>query len=110
MTYHRTFTTTPATDPVEDIQNTVTHELGHVAGFDHNPGDPESTMFPGVAMGGTKKRDLTADDAQGLCDVYPVGQEPEDSSGGCCSTGGGAGAPWLAAIVLLALRRSRQCV
>jgi hypothetical protein len=69
------FTTAPTGATAADVQNTVTHEVGHLLGFDHSP-DPESTMFADAPLGETKKRDLTADDAQGLCDVYPLGHEP----------------------------------
>ena len=64
-----------------DIENTFTHELGHLVGFDHNP-DPASTMFAEAGAGEIVKRDLTADDAAGMCAVYPVGQEPDLDEGG----------------------------
>jgi len=89
-----------------DVQNAVTHELGHFLGFDHTcwEGDPSgprpsdnhgqpiplckdaspeiqaTTMFPSADVGDTSKRDLSMDDVQAVCDVYP-----KDSG---CSFGG----------------------
>ncbi len=74
------FTTTPVDTSAADIQNTITHEVGHVLGFDHNP-DPESTMYADAPLGEIRKRDLTADDQAGLCAVYPVGMEPNLDAG-----------------------------
>lgn len=93
-----------------DIQNTLTHEVGHLAGFAHSP-DPESTMFSTGTFDELKKRDLTPDDAQGLCDVYPVGHEPMESSGCGCrigrdgdADGATVGQLWLWAALALACR------
>ena len=62
----------------------------------------------------TEKRDLTADDAAGLCDVYPLGHEPGTDAGCGCVTGRGA-APstggvlgMLAALAVLAMQRRRR--
>jgi MYXO-CTERM domain-containing protein len=103
------FTVAPvAGEGRSDIQNTITHEAGHVAGFAHSP-DPESTMFATASMDESKKRDLTTDDAQGLCDVYPLGSEPGGDDGcGCRAAGGGAArvpVVMLALIVVLSVRR-----
>jgi hypothetical protein len=38
-----------------DVQNTVTHEIGHVVGFDHVD-TPTSTMAPTAPVGDTQKR------------------------------------------------------
>ena len=103
-----------------DVQNTVTHEAGHLLGFAHST-DLESTMYASANPGETKKRDLTADDLAGLCTVYPDGGVTPQGDGGAgtpdaghgdagTSTSGSggcataAGAPWLA---LLLLRRRR---
>lgn len=93
-----------------DIQNTITHEAGHAAGFAHSP-DPLSTMFVTANPGETLKRDLTADDAMGLCDVYPVGHEPgRDPGCGCVSVRGPAPPTIgsLGVVALLALQRRRR--
>ncbi|HEX9049603.1 MAG TPA: peptidase M10 [Anaeromyxobacter sp.] len=99
-----------------DLQNTVTHEAGHVIGLAHPCGDPgtpacssplppfetvpyaERTMYPATTMGEISKRTLSADDVAGVCAIYPR------TSGGCgCGSGGAPGA--LAALLaLLALR------
>jgi hypothetical protein len=86
-----------------DLENTATHEVGHLVGFDHTP-DPESTMFDGAREGETLKRDLTADDVAGMCDVYALGSEPDDSRCGC----GSAPTPaLLSGLIVLAFTRRR---
>lgn len=95
---------------VEDLQNTLTHEFGHLLGLDHNcflPGTsrhnvdhngvqvPEcdrssaevqdATMFAAVSPGDTLRRTLAADDIAGVCAVYP----PESATS--CTAGGNGG-------------------
>lgn len=97
-----TFTTAPV--PGEgrlDVQNTITHEVGHLAGFAHVP-DPESTMYFTGVPGETSKRSLTVDDAQGLCMVYPIGHDP-DGNGCGCAAGGRQSDPMCRALVLAAV-------
>lgn len=53
-----------------DVQNTLTHEVGHFIGFDHELAVPEATMFPDAFGGELNKRELHSDDITGLCDVY----------------------------------------
>ncbi len=100
-----------------DIQNTLTHEVGHVVGFAHSP-DPGSTMYATGEREETVKRDLTADDIQGLCDVYPLGHEPgpepEPSDGcDCAAAPRAAAAGWVGlwvgfALAASAVRRARR--
>jgi matrixin len=80
-----------------DVQNTVTHELGHALGLAHSP-DPASTMFDVAPLGQTSKRVLDPASKQFVCDVYPPGQPAldcftgdagPDGSGGTGGTGGG---------------------
>ncbi len=59
-------------EPIEgfmDVQNTVTHEMGHFLGLDHSQ-TPDATMFPTAPNSEVIKRTLEADDAEGLCCIY----------------------------------------
>jgi uncharacterized protein (TIGR03382 family) len=88
-----------------DLANTMTHEVGHVLGFDHtcllpgqaatidHNGQPvplcrqaisagderitESTMFAAQDCGETKKATLDVDDEAAVCAVYPVAEDPQ---------------------------------
>jgi hypothetical protein len=87
-----------------DVENTVTHEMGHFAGLDHPCDDGQriptpkdhtgavipscvpqyrlpqtmrdSTMFNFADMGETKKRTPEADDVLGMCALYPKAEDP----------------------------------
>jgi hypothetical protein len=85
-----------------DLANTLTHELGHVMGFDHTcrvPADPpkldhegnevplcsevvddpaytEPTMFNFQDCGETKKQSPADDDINAVCSVYPMDDDP----------------------------------
>jgi hypothetical protein len=104
-------------EKVHDLQNTLTHEFGHLIGFDHNCYDPSAgrprandnmgmpvpncndatpamraaTMFNSASPLDIDKRDLTSDDVLAVCEVYPKGQPPVGSggSGGGGDDGGG---------------------
>lgn len=60
-----------------DVENTVTHEVGHMLGLDHSP-DPESTMYASAPVGETKKRSLDQCSKEFICDVYPKGRPSRD--------------------------------
>lgn len=96
--------TTTGTGVVEDLANTLTHELGHVVGLDHTcwsgaPQDApldgdgvpvpsctppsslpasvtEATMYPFEDPEETKKRTPEADDVDGFCRTYPSASDP----------------------------------
>ena len=56
-----------------DIQNTLTHEIGHVIGLDHTEA-VGSTMEATAPVGETKKRIIDYGTALGFCSIYPRGQ------------------------------------
>jgi hypothetical protein len=88
-----------------DLQNTLTHEVGHFIGLAHNCGEAglpacnasfaEVTMYPNAPPRETSKRTLSPDDVAGACDVYPAyepgpwtaGTSLEPTGGGGCGTG-----------------------
>jgi MYXO-CTERM domain-containing protein len=100
-----------------DVQNVLTHELGHVLGLDHpcylgnTPPDPRevnnegqpvpscsdpnlpasvraATMFPSSAKGSLSERKLSPDEIQALHDLYPAGQAPVVDNPPDTTTGG----------------------
>ncbi|HEX4403730.1 MAG TPA: hypothetical protein VH560_02810, partial [Polyangia bacterium] len=88
----------------DDLQNALTHELGHVLGLAHpcylgavpdppaldNLGQPElgcsdpalpadvlgATMYPTAAPGNIGERSLSPDEKMALQDLYPAGRAP----------------------------------
>lgn len=95
-----------------DLQNTLTHEVGHFIGLAHNCGDPglpacgpafaDATMYPNTSPGDLQKRSLSDDDVAGLCAIYP------DRSGGSGCASAGAPGVGAALLALLALRLRRR--
>jgi hypothetical protein len=85
-----------------ELQNTLTHELGHLHGLEHtcyigtnpmwvdNLGNPvpacrpgldppqiaNSTMYPTQTCGEVSKEMLSPDDIQAICEIYPTNQDP----------------------------------
>ncbi len=88
-----TFTTAESAQVLVDICNALAHEAGHMLGLDHSS-DSDTTMYGYAPQGETKKCDLSQDDIDGLCHVYPAGREtpptpgykpPVDDSGCVCA-------------------------
>ncbi len=88
-----------------DVQNTVTHEVGHMLGLDHAP-DPQSTMYASAPIGETSKRTLDDGSRAFVCEVYPAGSESRDcvltpvdealgTRASCSAAEGAAAWPWL---------------
>jgi MYXO-CTERM domain-containing protein len=95
-----------------DVQNTVTHEAGHTLGLDHSL-DPNATMYASAPFGETSKRDLGNDDIQGVCAIYPRGQQsvtcaPQQNPGGGCGCSASQTGPGAALGVLLLLLQMRR--
>ena len=60
-----------------DLQNTLTHELGHALGLDHSS-IPQATMAASSTQGETSKRALHQDDKEGHSYIY---SHPLEGSG-----------------------------
>jgi hypothetical protein len=115
-----------------DVQNTVTHEAGHVLGLGHSLSQycppnvtvaNEATMCATASLGETAKRTLAPDDVAGICAIYPAGAPTRASCDGSrllvprqssscqqpsscgCGTAGAEG--WLGLAALLLWRRRR---
>jgi hypothetical protein len=113
-----------------DFLSIVTHESGHFLGLAHTP-DTHATMFAHYVQGATSMRELTSDDVQGICAIYPPdgtrttadGGIPEGTcdptprhgfasdcggGGGCSSAPGDAGdASWMIVLGLLPFVRRK---
>ena len=108
----------PDLDGDMDLQNALTHELGHLIGLDHtcydsltsstavrpddNTGAPvvdcssadaevkATTMYPSATPGDIEKRTLAPDDQNAVCTIYSVNNPPPALDAGCvqCATAG----------------------
>lgn len=79
-----------------DMQNVLTHEMGHALGLGEEMEDEEATMYAFSQPGETRKRELQLGDLEAIAELY---DEPivEGAPGGC---GGAAisnyrGEPWV---------------
>ncbi|MCC7074920.1 MAG: matrixin family metalloprotease [Deltaproteobacteria bacterium] len=104
-----------------DLENTMTHEMGHVLGLDHSAAG-DATMYASAPRADLSKRDLAADDVEGICAIYPAdaptgecyGVERDDPpdvrfTPTLCAGGTPSGGATLALLcVLLRLRRRRR--
>ncbi|MCI0572853.1 MAG: matrixin [Myxococcaceae bacterium] len=105
---------------IADVENTMTHEVGHVVGLDHVFDNQDSTMAASAEPGETLKRSLDLPSRQFVCDVYPQGrpsqacrvtpvkQELGTIAPGCSAGTGAPGLVALAALVRLLGRRRRS--
>jgi hypothetical protein len=77
-----------------DVQNVVTHEVGHVLGLGDlkDSADQDATMYYQAGSGETSKRDLAADDINGMCATYPRGKPTPTSMSASRNMSGGCGA------------------
>jgi uncharacterized protein (TIGR03382 family) len=95
--------------PYDDLQNTLTHELGHALGLAHNTTDATVVMYPGAPTGQVSKRVLASDDKAGLAFLYGSAASPTTPEGapavGCQSVAAG---PWAIAAVLALVALSRR--
>ncbi|WNG15803.1 myxosortase-dependent metalloprotease, MXAN_2677/MXAN_2678 family [Cystobacter fuscus] len=121
-----TVSSPPCTQPIAsktpncvatDVQNTMTHELGHLIGLDHT-WLSSSVMYPQAPSGEISKRVIDSGSRDFVCRTYPKGlpsqscltptldaSSPHDTTfvlgkqaAGCSTTGG---APWLSALAAL---------
>jgi hypothetical protein len=85
---------TDAASNVFDIEEVVTHEAGHFFGLAHNNADTSVVMYYETDAETIAKRDLTADDENGLRAIYP---EDASSPAGCSLANGGdrRGGSWV---------------
>ncbi len=96
----------------DDVQNTVTHELGHVLGLMHSNKTDDLVMYPSAPPGEILKRVLKQDDRDGLQSLYgeapavPV-VTPQPPAFGSSSTSSAPTWVFAAPLALLALRRRR---
>lgn len=64
--------TSSSSDSIQmDLRNSLTHELGHLLGFGHSQ-YREATMYYQVSLGELLKRDLSEDDKEGVCALFPL--------------------------------------
>lgn len=105
--------TNDKTKAATDIQNAVTHEVGHLIGLAHSE-KSSATMYGETPQGDMSKRDLDKDDIAALCFIYPFsnhsptgpGQKlPTNDVHGGCELGSATGGdrPDHAALLLLLL-------
>lgn len=102
---------------LNDVQNTLTHELGHAMGLLHNATDAKVVMYPSAPAGEVTKRVLAADDSEALRVLYAASSagandalvgEPPMAQG--CSASMGELSMFALAAVMSVLSRKRRSV
>ena len=58
-----------------DLQNTATHEIGHMLGLDESE-TWGATMYPSASLSETDKRTLSTDDIAAVIALYPIEEDP----------------------------------
>jgi len=129
--------TTGTAPCLSELQNTLTHELGHLLGLEHTclaGGDPprvddkgnsvpscqsatqaqqNATMYNFQECGEMKKETLEPDDIAGACGIYPPANDPGTCAPvgedtGCCGAGDGPTGPLVLLVVLAGFWRRRR--
>lgn len=93
----------------DDVQNTLTHEIGHLLGFGHVT-DEQSTMYPSTYPGDLARRLLDAQDVAGIDALYAANPSTAEQNAGCSTAPGrssGAVGLLLALAALLGRRPRR---
>lgn len=93
-----------------DIQNAVTHEVGHLLGLAHSD-DTKSTMYAKVDEKSLELRTLEQDDVEGICAIYPpqstnqkvptYTEEQRNRNLGCNALGASGSLPFFWIMMLL---------
>ena len=93
-----------------DIENTLTHEFGHVLGLGEDPAHVGATMFPSSAPGEVAKRDLDPADLASLAESYASASTAPDEAPRGCGGSHVAATPRVAdAVVVLAVIAMASC-
>ncbi len=90
----------------DDLQNTMTHEIGHLVGFAHTA-DPTSTMHPGTHPGDLTLRTLDAGDVAGIDALYAAVPTVQELAAGCATGAGTESSLTLLLGLALLIRRRR---
>jgi matrixin len=99
-TTYNEFSLGDAPGDLYDLQAVMAHEVGHFLGIAHTQAfeHPDATMFASYAPGQTQQRDLSPDDVEAVCAIYPPGRKagrcdptPRGGLSEACADDGGAG-------------------